>query len=213
VHLKRSTELRAGERIRATAADLFYRQGIRAVGVDELVSRANATKPSLYRSFESKDELVTAYLRDFAAAFWQRFDAAVNEHPGNARAQLRELFSRSAKRTAHPRFRGCGLTNAAVEYPERDHPAHRVAQQTKREVRRRLRVMAEQMGAREPKLLADGLTMLLEGAYVSRQLFGPDGPAKSLDRLTNRLIDGWPRNVPLNIKRRRVRRSPVRRRS
>lgn len=188
-----SEQARASERIRATAAKLFYRQGIRAVGVDELVRRAKATKPTLYRRFRSKDELVTSYLRDFAAAFWQRFEAAVDAHEGDPRAQLRDLFSRSAKRTLKPDYRGCALTNAAVEYPQEAHPAHRVAQQTKREVRRRLHCMASALGAREPKLLADGLTLLLEGAYVSRQIFGDEGPGASLDRLANRLIDRWPR--------------------
>jgi AcrR family transcriptional regulator len=183
----------ARDRIRATAAKLFYRQGIRAVGVDELVRRASATKPSLYRSFESKDELAAAYLRDFAAAFWHRFDAAVEAHRGSPRAQLRELFRRSTERMRHPRYRGCGLTNAAVEYPQAGHPARQVAQDTKREVRRRLTSMVTAMGAAEPKLLADGLTMLLEGAYVSRQLFGSNGPAQSLARLADRMIDRWPR--------------------
>jgi AcrR family transcriptional regulator len=194
--VKRSkTEGRASERIRATAAELFYRQGIRAVGVDELVTRANATKPSLYRTFQSKDELVTAYLRDYAQAFWQRFEAQISAHPGNPRAQLRELFSRSAKRTGHPRYRGCGLTNAAIEFPEVTHPAHQVVQQTKRDVRRRLCTLTTQLGASDPELLADGLTMLLEGAYVSRQIFGSNGPARSLDRLASRMIDRWPRRA------------------
>jgi AcrR family transcriptional regulator len=199
-----SAQKLASERIRATAAQLFYRQGIRAVGVDELVRRANATKPTLYRSFESKEELVTSYLRDFATGFWHRFDAAVDAHVGDPRAQLRELFSRSAKRTGQPHYRGCALTNAAVEYPQQSHPAHQVAQQTKREVRRRLQAMTSALGVSEAKLLADGLTMLLEGAYVSRQIFGNDGPGSSLDRLANRLIDGWPRR---GLKGRPVRRN------
>jgi AcrR family transcriptional regulator len=192
--VKRSnTQVRAGDRIRATAAELFYREGIRAVGVDELVTRAKATKPSLYRTFESKDELVTAYLRDFAASFWERFDSAVGAHPGDPRAQLRELFARSEKRARHPLYRGCGLTNAAVEYPDELHPAHQVVSQSKREVRRRLRGLTRALGVSEPNLLADGLTMLLEGAYVSRQIFGADSPGRSLGRLANQMIDRWPR--------------------
>ncbi len=51
----------AVDRIRKTARELFYREGIRAVGVDEIVTRAGVTKPSLYRSFSSKDELAAAY--------------------------------------------------------------------------------------------------------------------------------------------------------
>jgi AcrR family transcriptional regulator len=160
-----------------------------------LVSRAHATKPSLYRNFDSKDDLITAYLRDFAEAFWQRFDAAIQAHPGAPRAQLRELFRRTTRRAAQARNRGCGLSNAAVEYPQPQHPAHQLVRQTKLEVRRRLRQIAAELGASEAALLGDGLTMLLEGAYVSRQVFGSDGPARSLDRLADKLIDQWPRRA------------------
>ena len=54
---------RAAERILGVARDLFYREGIRAVGVDEIVRQAGVTKPSLYRSFPSKDELAASYLQ------------------------------------------------------------------------------------------------------------------------------------------------------
>src|SRR5260370_24040600 len=50
------------ERLLAVAGDLFHRQGIRSVGVDEIVAEANVAKMSLYRSFPSEDELAAAYL-------------------------------------------------------------------------------------------------------------------------------------------------------
>lgn len=62
--------LLAADRIRRTAREMFYRDGIRAVGVDAIVTQAGVTKPSLYRSFASKDELAAAYLRDYDAEFW-----------------------------------------------------------------------------------------------------------------------------------------------
>ena len=61
---------KAAERILSTAGELFYREGTRAVGVDEIVTRAGATKPSLYRAFESKDHLIAAYLAGQAAIKW-----------------------------------------------------------------------------------------------------------------------------------------------
>jgi len=179
----------AGERIRETAKQLFYREGIRAVGVDEIVKRAGATKPSLYRSFPSKDQLAAAYLRDWDRAFWQRFEAAVAAHPDDPRAQLRLFLSRLNQRMRQPGYRGCALTNAAIEYPEAGHPARRVAVANKRKLRRRLGQMAVAMGARRPRLLADGLTLLLEGAFASSQLFRDHGPARALGRVADQLID------------------------
>ncbi|RJF94345.1 TetR/AcrR family transcriptional regulator [Oleomonas cavernae] len=181
---------RAADRIRAMARELFYRQGIRAVGVDEIVNRAGVTKPSLYRSFASKDELAAAYLQDYDREFWERFDDAVAARPGDPRAQLALFFEGVGTRAACPAYRGCGLTNAAVEYPEPDHPARLVAEANKRELRRRLREMAAQIGAPSPDTLGDGLHLLLEGAYVTGQLFGDgDGPAGALAEAADRLIE------------------------
>jgi AcrR family transcriptional regulator len=179
---------RAGDRIRDTATRLFYRQGIRAVGVDAIVRHARATKPSLYRSFRSKDDLAAAYLRDWDSAFWQRFDSAVAAHPGDPRAQLRLFMHRLTQRMRSPGYRGCALSNAAIEYPEVGHPARLVTVAHKRKLRRRLRQMAVAMGARQPRLLADGLALLLEGAYASCQLFRHDGPARSVARVADQLI-------------------------
>ena len=62
------------------AADLFYRQGVRAVGVDTIVKQAGVAKISLYRSFASKDELIVAYLQDRNEKFWRQWDEAFARH-------------------------------------------------------------------------------------------------------------------------------------
>ena len=180
----------AAERIRETARRMFYQDGIRAVGVDALVAEAGVTKPSLYRSFSSKDELAASYLRDYEAEFWAKFDAGDPAHPGDPRASLMAYFDSLAKRAAGSgHYRGCGLTNAAVEYPEPDHPARQVAVAHKAQLRTRMVKMARAMGAAEPDVLADGLLLLLEGAFVSSQLFGRGGPARNLPEAARRLID------------------------
>ncbi|MBN9000252.1 MAG: TetR/AcrR family transcriptional regulator [Rhizobiales bacterium] len=180
---------RAADRILDAARELFYREGIRAVGVDEIVARAGVTKPSLYRSFASKDELAAAYMRAYDADFWRRFEAALASGPADdPRGQLLAFLSSASERTQRPAYRGCGMTNAAVEYPDAGNPARQVAQANKRELRRRLTALAAAMGAREPETLGDGLLLLVEGAYASGQLFGEGGPARSLVAAADRLI-------------------------
>jgi AcrR family transcriptional regulator len=179
---------RATDRIRQTARELFYRQGIRAVGVDEIVTRAGVTKPSLYRGFSSKDELAAAYLRDFDTEFWKRFDAAVAAHPGDPRAQIRAYLEGLGRRASKSGYRGCGLTNACVEYPEAAHPARLVAEENKRALRQRLTTMAAEMGAAEPEVLGDGLLLLIEGTFVSGQIFGERSPAGSVAVIADKLI-------------------------
>jgi len=180
---------RAADRIRETAFDLFYREGIRAVGVEEIVSQAGVTKPSLYRAFESKDELIAAYLRDYNQRFFQRFEAPAADHPDDPKAQLLAYTDRLATRASRDGYRGCGLTNAVIEYPDGKHPAHQVAVESKQQLRERLREICRAMGAHEPDELADGILLLLEGSYVSGQTFGEGGPARVLGAMVRRLID------------------------
>ena len=54
-------EASARERILATANELFYREGVRAIGVDTVVERSGVSKTTLYRVFESKDALIAAF--------------------------------------------------------------------------------------------------------------------------------------------------------
>ncbi|WP_188794082.1 TetR/AcrR family transcriptional regulator [Dyella nitratireducens] len=180
---------RAADRIRDTAFDLFYREGIRAVGVEEIVSQAGVTKPSLYRAFESKDELIAAYLRDYDQRFCERFEAPGADHPDDPKAHLLAYVDRLSRRASRDGYRGCGLTNAVIEYPDHDHPAHQVAVESKQNLRERLREMCRAMGARDPDELADGLLLLIEGSYVSGQTFGDGGPARMLGVMARRLID------------------------
>ena len=184
---------RAADRILQSARDLFYREGIRAVGVDEIVSRAGVTKPSLYRSFPSKDELAASYLRQYETEFWERFNAAMTDESDNPRAQLLSYLDGLASRSVAPGYRGCGLSNAAVEYPDLTHPARLVSQHHKQHLRQRLRDMAAQMGAKDADLLGDGLLLLLEGAFVSGQLFHEGGPSGNVARAAGLLIDAGTR--------------------
>lgn len=192
-HAGKDRQPAAAKRILDVARDLFYRQGIRAIGVDEIVRTAGVAKPSLYRAFSSKDELAASYLRQYDREFWERFDEAVAAHPNNPRAQILAFLTRVGQRTQTPAYRGCGMTNAAVEYPEPDHPARRVSEDNKRELRRRLREMAHGMGAADADTLGDGLLLLIEGAYISGQLFGAGGPAQAVARNAELLIDASPK--------------------
>jgi AcrR family transcriptional regulator len=176
------------ERILAVAADLFYRHGIRAVGVESIAEAAGTNKMTLYRHFASKDELVAAYLRrlaDKASSSWDRLAA---EHPGNPRAQLRGWLQNQAEHVGSGKERGCALANAAVELPEKDHPARRVIEAFKTAQRQRIIDLCTAAELAQPEMLADELFLLLEGARVTAQSIGRDGLGDRLIRMGKAMI-------------------------
>ncbi|WP_454714617.1 TetR/AcrR family transcriptional regulator [Caulobacter segnis] len=183
---------RAAERIFDTARDLFYREGIRAVGVDEIVTKAGVTKPSLYRSYKSKDELVAAVLREVEVGFWERFEAAEALYPNDAKAQMIAYFQVLADRSGGGDYRGCNLSNAVVEYPDRQHAGRQVSQAHKQQLRERLHAKAVEMGASDPKVMGDALMLLIEGVFTSSQMFdGDDKPAKAVVGAVKALIAAY----------------------
>ena len=179
----------ARDRVFRTASELFYRKGIRAVGVETIAAQANTTKMSLYRNFPSKDELVAEWLRDHDVRFWQTWDAMSRKNPNDPRKQLKTAFTLLAKHVADPKARGCPMANAAVEITERDHPARKVIETHKAKLRARLAELCARMGARESGLLADQLFLLMEGAQVSTHTPGARGAASNVARAANALID------------------------
>ncbi len=91
----------ARDRIFETARDMFYRKGIRAVGVETIAAEAGATKMSLYRNFPSKDELVAEVLREQSREGWQWWDEVLACHD-TPRAKLEGLFDAFAKNQPCP---------------------------------------------------------------------------------------------------------------
>jgi AcrR family transcriptional regulator len=177
------------ERILEAARDLFYRLGIRAVGVDSIAEAAGTNKMTLYRHFSSKDELVAEYLRGLATAELAGWDALATEHPGAPKAQLIAWLRHVGAMAAQPSGRGCALANAAVELAEKEHPARAVIERHKNGVRNRLVSLCREAGANQPDLLADELFLLLEGAHMSRQSVGLKGPGCRFVQLGESLIE------------------------
>jgi AcrR family transcriptional regulator len=175
-------------RILAAAGELFYRHGIRAVGVESIAEAAGTNKMTLYRHFESKDALVAEYLRQEAGkadAYWQALEHA---HPGDPLAQVRAWLAAMAAHAADCNERGCALANAAVELPEKEHPARAVIEGFKRGQRDALARLCGCAGLSDPEMLADEFLLLIEGARVTAQSMGADGLGPRLLRMSEALI-------------------------
>ncbi|WP_448203193.1 TetR/AcrR family transcriptional regulator [Azospirillum sp. sgz302134] len=179
----------ARDRILETAADLFYREGIRAVGVDTIIARSGVAKMSLYRNFASKDDLVCAYLEEIERTFWSWWDRVTARTPDDPKAQLKGLFVSLGHWIVHPKFRGCPFINAAVEFREPDHPGRALSLAHKRKVRERLRDLAAAAGAVDPDRLAGQLQLLMEGAYVGGQTLESDDRGATVATTADTLIE------------------------
>jgi AcrR family transcriptional regulator len=170
------------------ATRLYYRHGIRAVGMDAVVKECGVGNATVYRQFPTKDALATAYVQGRADAWFERMEQAVGEH-SNPRAKLTAVFEILAQDTAGAGYRGCPMLNTNTEFPEGEHPAHLAAVVHKQQVRDWFRSLAAEAGADEPDRLAEDLLIVLNGAYATAAVL--DGAAyggRALD-LARRLVE------------------------
>lgn len=181
--------LQAQEHLLRAAGDLFYREGVRAVGVDAVVERAGVNKMSLYRQFSSKDELVLAYLESKDRQFFDYVEKSFAMHPGEPAKQLQQYFDDLAVRASAEDYRGCPFVNVAVEFPDPLHAARQFVAGNKTRLMARLTELAAQAGADDPVALAQALGLLIEGVYAASQTYGPGcGPILAAPRVAAQLI-------------------------
>lgn len=166
----------AHDRLLNAAAILFYNDGIAATGIDAIVKKAGVAKKSLYNNFASKGELVAEYLKIRHAEWLSLYEARVRQAKGPVERVLSvfEAYADHAEHAYERGFRGCGLLNAAAEFPAGD--AGREAVRSHKEEVEALLVkhLAELVPGEVERAmhLARHLAFLLEGAIVRAGLEG-----------------------------------------
>jgi AcrR family transcriptional regulator len=185
---RQGTSHRPRERILAAARELFYRRGIHAVGVDAIAEAAGTNKMTLYRHFASKDALIAACLTDLTQEFDVAWDAIAAAHVGDPKGQLLAWLRHLCDFKEHEAERGCALANAAVELPDKDHPARRVIRDYKTASRERLIGLCRDARLRDPERLADEVFLIFEGARITAQSVGIEGLSARLAGMFEALV-------------------------
>lgn len=166
----------ARDRLLDAAAKLFYNDGIAATGIDAIVKKAGVAKKSLYNNFNSKADLVAAYLQvrhaEWLGLYAQRLAQAAT--PVERVLAVFDAYTDHAEHAYERGFRGCGLLNAAAELQVGD--AGRAAvRQHKEEVEALLLAQVTALLPEQPVQAAQAarhLAFLLEGAMARAGLEG-----------------------------------------
>jgi AcrR family transcriptional regulator len=178
----------ARERILATAYELFARRGIRGVGIDELVDRADVAKATFYRHFPSKDDLVLAFLQR-REQLWTRawVEDEARKRGETPEEQLLAIFDLFHEWFQRDDFEGCSFVNVLLEFPDETHPLGRASADHLETIRSVVRQLAEEAGLRDPEQFALSWHILMKGSIVQRGE-GDREAAKRAQRLARLLI-------------------------
>ncbi len=167
----------------------FYRDGFRNVGIDQILSDVGISKTAFYKHFESKEDLMLAALEEQNRGLQETFRRMTCERGGpTPLGQLRALLDVVEHLVESDDFQGCIFVNVAMEFPLPHEPAHIAAAKSKQAIEDMVYSLAVEAGAREPRSLAKELCLIMEGAYVTRQVTGNKQTVEIARRVAHMVI-------------------------
>ena len=176
------------ERILETADRLFYREGIRVVGVDTVAAKIGISKRTLYNYFPSKDDLIVAYL--------SRRLRPIEESSLPPAEQILDDFDRLERAMRRDGYRGCPFVNAVAELADPTHAAHQIAVAQKEKRRTLFRKLLIQLEVANPDSLAIQLMILGEGAVAQALVHGDPKMARAAREAARVLLTAAGVRVP-----------------
>jgi AcrR family transcriptional regulator len=178
-----------GERILNTATDLFYREGVRAVGIQRVIDEAGIAKASLYAHYGSKDDLVAACLTKHGDAARTAVSNALAIPGRDARARLLALFDAHLATIEGPDFRGCPFLNASSEIADPNHPAKRVIAAQRAWLHGVIEGLVKEAGVASPSQVAGTLVVLFDGALASSLVDNSAAAARHARWAAEQIVD------------------------
>jgi AcrR family transcriptional regulator len=164
----------ARQRILAAAHRLFYAQGIRATGVDELLAVAGVARMSFYKHFPSKQALVVAFLHERHHSWQQQLERQAKARSHTPAEEIRAVFHVLQEWFSEADFRGCAFINTVLETADPHTQEHLLAREHKQVLRAYLEGLLRDGQFRDPVQGAAQLLLLIDGAIIRAQL--GDGP-------------------------------------
>lgn len=180
--------IRKRDHLLSVAQRLFCTRGFHAVSVDAIISEAGVARMTVYKNFASKDELMLETLRREDQAFRQWLASAVEAHSSRPSDRIAAMFDGLHERFSAAGYYGCPFIRVSIEFPDANHPVHRMAKEHKEMIRSYIRALVSQMGVANPVQASEQIYLLFEGALTASQLTGEPWPAEFAKQAALQLI-------------------------
>jgi AcrR family transcriptional regulator len=177
----------ARERILEAAYELFARQGIQAVGVDEIIRQAGVAKASFYHHFASKDDLVLEFLNLREQRWTLAWVEEAKRRAADPQGQLLAIFDVFDEWFHREDFEADSFVNVLLELGAA-HPAGRASMEHLGNVRAIVTNLAEEAGLRDTESFTRSWHILMKGSIVCAAAGDADA-AKRAQAMAKRLIE------------------------
>lgn len=177
-----------------TALDLFYRFGIHAVGINEVLAQSGIAKKTLYKYFPSKDDLIVACVVERDRRFTQWLSKRC-QNSDSVIVLIEEIFSAlddwiNNRAPELGPFNGCFFINTAAEYSDESCDIYRQCKQHKNNIKRIFsdHLSSNILNENRAELMLDTLLLLKEGAINSAFVMGDKQAANKAKKIALNLL-------------------------
>ncbi len=192
-----ATKLKASprDRILEVATDLFYNQGYRATGINEVIEKSGVAKATFYNHFPSKDDLCKASLEILSENELNFVDRLISKAKTPEDRFMAVIASLEiwAKDTG---YRGCAFINIAAEIPDEKSPLRKVGTQLYDQVHDRIERLTKELiasdkskyGHLDAKKVSDEYYIAFAGGTGLISIYHDNWPVKQAINIVKRLI-------------------------
>jgi AcrR family transcriptional regulator len=183
-----STRPAARDRILEAAYELFARNGIQAVGVDEIIRRSGVAKATFYHHFASKDDLVLEFL-NLREQRWtvDWIEQEARRRAGTPEEQLLTIFDLFDEWFHREDFEADSFVNVLLELGPA-HPAGKASIEHLGNVRAIVMSLADEAGLRATESFTRSWHILMKGSIICAAA-GDGDAAKRAKKMAKALIE------------------------
>jgi len=185
----------ARDRIVNVAMDLFYQQGFRATGINEVIEKSGVAKATFYHHFPTKEALCQVYLEQLRHKEISHLD----KHIYAAKDALTRFLA--PIRSVEPwlketNFRGCPFVNIASEVPDFKHPLRKEGLKVYDDAQNKMQQVSQELVDSNPKRyghldveqLTNDYLLIFAGAISLAEIYHDVWPVRHAEQTLLRLI-------------------------
>jgi AcrR family transcriptional regulator len=193
--INEKTDSVARRRIMDTARNLFYRNGYRATGINEIIKKSGVAKATFYAHFPAKESLALAYVKSINQEELRILEEGIQKFAGPY-AKLIGLLEFLIPWSHERDYRGCAYLNMSSEIPNHANPVRQESKDhylaVRRLIGRLMRELKVKRGSawkgRDAEKAADDFMLIFSGAMAMAQVYHDAEPIREAIGASKRLL-------------------------
>lgn len=180
------------DKILDVASRLFYDQGYNLTGINQIIEEADIARASLYNHFESKTDLLLAYLEKTRQQWFVDLDEFLRP-VATPREKILAIFDFRIGRQQKLDFKGCHFSKIGAEASQHDKKVFGLVKDHKERLRTTINELVLQIDHDHRQLLSnelltDTIFLLLEGGLATGAVYRSSEPLQHAKEIVATLI-------------------------